>query len=43
MQKKTLSELAEDVGGRIVGDPNVVITSASTLGRAELGDINGCQ
>ena len=40
MQEKTLAELAEYVGGRVFGDPNVAIRSASTLGRAEKGDIS---
>jgi UDP-3-O-[3-hydroxymyristoyl] glucosamine N-acyltransferase len=40
MQTKTLGELAEYVGGRVCGDPNVVIRSASTLGRADVGDIS---
>ena len=40
MQAKTLSKLAEYVGGRVCGDPNVLIKSASTLGRAEDGDIS---
>ena len=40
MQARTLSELAEYVGGRVVGDPNVLISSASTLGRAREGDIS---
>ena len=40
MQNKTLAELAEYIGGRVFGDPNVVIKSASTLGRAEKGDIS---
>ncbi len=40
MPTKTLGELAEYVGGRICGDPNVVIKSASTLGRAREGDIS---
>ena len=40
MQERTLGELAEYVGGRVCGDPNVVIKSASTLGRAEEGDIS---
>jgi UDP-3-O-[3-hydroxymyristoyl] glucosamine N-acyltransferase len=40
MQTKTLGELAEYVGGRICGDPNVIIRSASTLGRADKGDIS---
>ncbi len=40
MQARTLNELAEYVGGRVVGDPNVLIISASTLGRAREGDIS---
>jgi len=40
MQTKSLGELAEYVGGRIVGNPNTLIKSASTLGRAEEGDIS---
>jgi len=40
MPIKTLGELAEYVGGRVCGDPNVVIRSASTLGRADEGDIS---
>jgi UDP-3-O-[3-hydroxymyristoyl] glucosamine N-acyltransferase len=40
MQTRTLGELAEYVGGRICGNPNVVIRSASTLGRACEGDIS---
>jgi len=40
MPAKTLGELAEYVGGRICGDPNIVIKSASTLGRAHEGDIS---
>jgi len=40
MQAKTLGELAEYVGGRVVGSPDVVIRSASTLGRASEGDIS---
>lgn len=40
MQEKTLRELAEYVDGRVFGDPNVAIRSASTLGRAEQGDIS---
>jgi UDP-3-O-[3-hydroxymyristoyl] glucosamine N-acyltransferase len=38
--QKTLGELAEYVGGRVIGDPNVVIKSAATLGRAGEGDIS---
>ncbi|MBN2138821.1 MAG: UDP-3-O-(3-hydroxymyristoyl)glucosamine N-acyltransferase [Sedimentisphaerales bacterium] len=40
MQERTLAELAEYIGGRVFGDPDVVIKSASTLGRAERGDIS---
>jgi UDP-3-O-[3-hydroxymyristoyl] glucosamine N-acyltransferase len=40
MQTRTLGELAEYVGGRVVGDPSVQIRSASTLGRASEGDIS---
>jgi UDP-3-O-[3-hydroxymyristoyl] glucosamine N-acyltransferase len=40
MQTRSLSELAEYVGGRVVGDPGVQISSASTLGRAAVGDIS---
>jgi UDP-3-O-[3-hydroxymyristoyl] glucosamine N-acyltransferase len=40
MQDRTLGELAEYVGGRVCGDPNVSIKSASTLGRADEGDIS---
>ncbi len=40
MPEKTLGELAEYVGGRVCGDPNVVIRSTATLGRAEPGAIS---
>ncbi|MBN1974453.1 MAG: UDP-3-O-(3-hydroxymyristoyl)glucosamine N-acyltransferase [Sedimentisphaerales bacterium] len=40
MQEKSLGELAEYVGGRVNGDPNAIIRSASTLGRAGTGDIS---
>ncbi|OHB60074.1 MAG: UDP-3-O-(3-hydroxymyristoyl)glucosamine N-acyltransferase [Planctomycetes bacterium RBG_13_46_10] len=40
MPAKTLGELAEYVGGRLFGDPSVVIKSASTLGKACEGDIS---
>jgi len=40
MQTRTLGELAEYVGGRVRGNPNVIIKSASTLGRADEGDIS---
>lgn len=40
MDVRTLGELADHVGGRVVGDANVKITSASTLGKADKGDIS---
>ncbi|MHC4455841.1 MAG: UDP-3-O-(3-hydroxymyristoyl)glucosamine N-acyltransferase [Planctomycetota bacterium] len=40
MQGKTLGELAEYVNGRVHGDSNVIIKSASTLGRANKGEIS---
>ena len=40
MQERTLGELAEYVGGRVYGDPGILIKSASTLGRADKGDIS---
>ncbi len=40
MKQKTLRELAEYVGGRVYGNEDVLIKSASTLGRAEPGDIS---
>lgn len=40
MQERTLGELAEHVGGRVRGDPNLVIRAAATLGRAKEGDIS---
>jgi UDP-3-O-[3-hydroxymyristoyl] glucosamine N-acyltransferase len=40
MQERTLGELAEYVGGRVSGNPNTIIRSASTLGRAGEGDIS---
>lgn len=40
MKTRNLGELAEYVGGRVVGDPSVTISSASTLGRAEDGEIS---
>ncbi len=39
-QERTLGELAEYVGGRVCGNPNIIIKSASTLGRANEGDIS---
>lgn len=40
MPGKTLGELAEYVGGRVVGDSSIVINSAATLGRAGEGEIS---
>jgi len=40
MQTKTLSELADYVGGRVCGDQTIKIHSASTLGRAAEGQIS---
>jgi UDP-3-O-[3-hydroxymyristoyl] glucosamine N-acyltransferase len=40
MPGKTLGELAQYVGGRVLGDANVQIRSAATLGRAGQGDIS---
>jgi len=40
MQERTLGEIAEYVGGRVCGDPNLVIRAAATLGRAREGEIS---
>ncbi len=40
MQGKSLGELAEYVGGRVCGNADVLIRSASTLGRSEAGEIS---
>ena len=40
MQARTLGELAEHVGGTVVGDAGTEIRSAATLGRAEAGEIS---
>jgi UDP-3-O-[3-hydroxymyristoyl] glucosamine N-acyltransferase len=40
MKTKTLGELAEYVGGKVIGDPKIAIKSTSTLGRAGKGDIS---
>jgi UDP-3-O-[3-hydroxymyristoyl] glucosamine N-acyltransferase len=40
MPSKTLGELAEYVGGRVLGNAGVQIRSAATLGRAGEGDIS---
>ena len=40
MEPKTLGQLADYVGGRVRGDADTKIRSASTLGRARQGDIS---
>ncbi len=40
MQSKTLGELATYVNGKVIGDANIIIKSASTLGRAAEGEIS---
>jgi UDP-3-O-[3-hydroxymyristoyl] glucosamine N-acyltransferase len=40
MQTRTLGEIAEHVGGRVYGDPGIVIHAAATLGQAQPGDIS---
>ncbi len=40
MQERTLGELAEYIDGHVYGNPNVIIRSAATLGRANEGDIS---
>ncbi len=40
MQTKTLGELAKYVGGQVIGDSNMKISEASSLGRAEKGEIS---
>jgi UDP-3-O-[3-hydroxymyristoyl] glucosamine N-acyltransferase len=40
MQERTLGEIAEYVGARLIGDPAIVIRSADTLGNAQEGDIS---
>ncbi len=40
MQERTLGEIAQHVGGRICGDPGLVIRAAATLGEARAGDIS---
>jgi len=39
MQQRTLAELADHVGGRVVGDPGYVISGVATLEGAGPGDI----
>jgi len=39
MQQKTLGQLAEHVGGKVCGDPKIVIKSVSTIEQAKEGDI----
>jgi UDP-3-O-[3-hydroxymyristoyl] glucosamine N-acyltransferase len=38
--KRTLGQLAEHAGGRVCGDPDIVIHSVSTLEKAREGDIS---
>ena len=40
MDSKTLGELAQHVGGTVIGDPNIVISSAATLECAGKSDIS---
>jgi UDP-3-O-[3-hydroxymyristoyl] glucosamine N-acyltransferase len=40
MQERTLGEIAEYVGARLVGDPTTAIRAANTLGNAREGDIS---
>ena len=40
MQRKTLGELAEYVGGKVCGDPKIIIKSVSSLEQAGAGDIS---
>ena len=40
MQMKTLCELAEHVGGKIIGDPEVLINSVATIANANEGQIS---
>jgi len=40
MQERTLGEIAERVGGRVCGDPRIVIRGAATLAEAREGDIS---
>lgn len=40
VQQRTLGEIAEHVGGRVCGDPNLVIRAAATLEQAREGDIS---
>ena len=40
MHRLTLGEIAEHVGGRVCGDPGIVIRAAATLGQAQAGDIS---
>jgi len=39
MAQRTLEQLAAHTGGRIVGDPGVIIHSVSTLASAATGQI----
>jgi len=39
-EKRTLHEIAEHVGGRVLGDPNIIIDGAATLSEAREGDVS---
>jgi len=40
IQERTLGDIADHVGGRVVGDPKIVIRAAATIERADEGDIS---
>ncbi len=40
MHGHTLDEIAQHVGGRVCGDPDIIIRAAATLGQAQAGDIS---
>ena len=40
MQTKKLGELAQFVGGAVRGNPDIIIKSAATLGKAQEGEIS---
>jgi len=40
MQSKTLQQLADHVGGKIIGDPDIAINSVAGLDNAKAGDIS---
>jgi UDP-3-O-[3-hydroxymyristoyl] glucosamine N-acyltransferase len=39
MQFKTLGQLAQYVGGKVIGDPDIKIAAAATISDAQQGDI----